>query len=64
MQDDGVDVIEPRDLGRGSYAQTMGRTFWQFVAVLLVVGFVGAYFWWIVAALAAWRWCTTAAGGG
>jgi DNA invertase Pin-like site-specific DNA recombinase len=25
----------------------------QFVGVLLLVGFVGAYFWWIVAALAA-----------
>jgi hypothetical protein len=24
----------------------------QFVAVLLLVGFVGAYFWWIVAAAA------------
>ena len=24
----------------------------QFVGVLLLVGFVGAYFWWIVAALA------------
>ena len=30
----------------------MGRIFWQFVGVLLLIGFVGAYFWWIVAALA------------
>jgi type II secretory pathway pseudopilin PulG len=28
------------------------RTLGQFVGVLLVVGFVGAYFWWIVAAAA------------
>ena len=26
----------------------MGRIFWQVVGVLLVVGFIGAYFWWIV----------------
>ena len=26
--------------------------FWQFVGVLLLVGFVGAYFWWTVAAAA------------
>jgi hypothetical protein len=31
----------------------MGRIFWQLVATLLLVGFVCAYFWWIVAALAA-----------
>ena len=31
----------------------MGRIFWQFVGVLLLVGLVGAYFWWIVAAIAA-----------
>jgi hypothetical protein len=30
----------------------MGRIFWQFVGNLLLVGFVGAYFWWIVAAAA------------
>jgi hypothetical protein len=30
----------------------MGRTFWQFIGVLLVIGFVGAYFWWIVMVLA------------
>jgi nitrate/nitrite transporter NarK len=28
------------------------RTLAQFIGVLLVVGFVGAYFWWIVAILA------------
>ena len=28
------------------------RTLAQFVAVLLLVGFVGAYFWWIIAILA------------
>jgi hypothetical protein len=34
------------------------RTLGQFVAVLLLVGFVGAYFWWIVAiaAVAALVW--------
>jgi hypothetical protein len=31
----------------------MARIFWQFVAILLLIGFVGAYFWWIVAALQA-----------
>ena len=37
---------------------TVGRIFWQFVGVLLLVGFVGAYFWWIVAiaAVAALIW--------
>jgi hypothetical protein len=30
----------------------MGRIFWQFVGILLLIGFIGAYFWWI-AALAA-----------
>jgi hypothetical protein len=36
------------------------RTLSQFIAVLLVVGFVGAYFWWIVAvaAVAALAWMT------
>jgi len=29
----------------------MGRIFWQFVGILLLIGFIGAYFWWI----AAWR---------
>ena len=28
---------------------TVGRIFWQFIGVLLLVGFVGAYFWWIIA---------------
>jgi hypothetical protein len=35
-----------------SYSHTMGRIFWQFVATLLLVGFVGAFFWWIVSASA------------
>ena len=30
----------------------MGRIFWQFDGILLLVGFVGAYFWWIVATAA------------
>ena len=30
----------------------MARIVWQFVGILLLIGFVGAYFWWI-AALAA-----------
>jgi hypothetical protein len=30
----------------------MGRIFWQFVGILLLIGFVGAYFWWIVAVTA------------
>jgi hypothetical protein len=30
----------------------MRNAAWQFVGVLLLLGFVGAYFWWIVAALA------------
>jgi hypothetical protein len=36
----------------------MGRIFWQFVGVVLLVGFVGAYFWWIaaIAAVAALVW--------
>ena len=29
------------------------RRYHQFVGALLLVGFVGAYFWWILAALAA-----------
>jgi hypothetical protein len=28
----------------------MGRIVWQFGGVLLIIGFVGAYFLWIVAA--------------
>ncbi len=31
----------------------MGRIFWQFIGILSLIGFVGAYFWWIVAAVAA-----------
>jgi hypothetical protein len=31
----------------------MGRIFWQFVGVLLLIGFVGAYFWPIALTLAA-----------
>jgi hypothetical protein len=36
----------------------MGRIFWQFIGILLLVGFVGAYFWWIaaIAAVAALVW--------
>jgi fatty acid desaturase len=36
----------------------MGRIFWQFVGVLLLIRFVGAYFWWIaaIAAVAALVW--------
>jgi hypothetical protein len=36
----------------------MGRTLGQFVAVLLIIGFIGAYFWWIIAiaAVAALVW--------
>jgi hypothetical protein len=30
----------------------MGRIFSQFIGVLLLIGFVGAYFWWIAAILA------------
>jgi hypothetical protein len=29
----------------------MARIFWQFIGILLLVGFVGAYFWWIVVAV-------------
>jgi hypothetical protein len=29
------------------------RIFWQFIGILSLVGFVGAYFWWIVAAVPA-----------
>jgi hypothetical protein len=36
----------------------------QFVAVLLLVGFMGAYFWWIVAALTAVALVYFATGGG
>lgn len=38
----------------------MARIFWQFVGVLLLVGFVGAYFWWpvAIAAVAALVWMT------
>ena len=31
----------------------MGRIFWQFIGILSLIGFVGAHFWWIVAAVAA-----------
>ena len=36
----------------------------QFVGVLLLVGFIGAYFWWIFAARRCSGWCTSPAGGG
>jgi len=41
-------MMSLRHVGLRSYAGVMARTLGQFVAVLLVVGFVGAYFWWIV----------------
>lgn len=39
------------------------RTVGQFICVLLVIGFVGAYFWWIVAvaAVAGFVWMTVKA---
>jgi hypothetical protein len=27
----------------------MERIFWQFIGILSLIGFVGAYFWWVVA---------------
>jgi hypothetical protein len=41
------------DVPPRSYAQLMGRIFWQFVGVLLLIGVVGAYFWPIAVTLAA-----------
>jgi nitrate/nitrite transporter NarK len=51
-------MMSLRHVGLRSYAGVMGRTLGRFVAVLLVVGFVGAYFWWIaaIAAVAALIW--------
>jgi nitrate/nitrite transporter NarK len=41
----------------------MARIVWQLVGVLLLIGFVGAYFWWIaaIAAVVALAWMARAA---
>jgi hypothetical protein len=38
---------------RGPTLTRWGGFFWQFIGILSLIGFVGAYFWWIVAAVAA-----------
>lgn len=53
----GADSARPRIepfalVGVRFYAHTIGRIFWQFIGVPLLVGFVGAYFWWIIAKVA------------
>jgi len=34
---------------RGPTLNTMERIFWQLIGILSLIGFVGAYFWWIMA---------------